>query len=126
MTTKNEKKGNVVGIAATLIAATAAGFYLYGSREGKEKRVKMRAWTLKAKAEVLENFEKMQEVTEEKYETIVDKVTAKYAKLKTVGEEEAQKLNKELKGHWKSITKAVQEPASKKRVAKKKQEDIFE
>jgi hypothetical protein len=114
-TTGKKSKAPGLGLAAALIGAAAAGFYLYGPK-GAENRVKVKAWTLKAKAEVLEKFEKAREVTDESYADIVDTVTAKYGKLKTVGEEEAGKLNKELKRHWKSIKSAAAEkPARKKK-----------
>jgi len=115
MASKNTGKGGGLGLAAALIGAAAAGFYLYGPK-GAENRQKIKAWSLKAKAEVLEKFEKMQDVTDESYNEAIDTVTAKYAKLKSVGEEEATKLNRELKRHWKSIKKAAEE----KQVTKKK------
>jgi hypothetical protein len=116
---KTEKKvvGQVaagLGIAATLIGAVATGFYLYGPKGG-DNRKKISAWTLKAKAEVLEKFEKVQEVTDETYAETVDAVTAKYAKLKNVGEDEAQKLNAELKRHWKAIKKVAMESSVSKK-----------
>jgi hypothetical protein len=123
MATKKEQQeiGAGLGVAAALITTAAAGFFLYGPK-GAENRVKVRAWTLKAKAEVLEHFEKAKDITDDSYDAVVDKVTAKYAKVKTVGEEEAAKLNAELKKHWKSIkkvagdsknTKAKKAPAKK-------------
>jgi gas vesicle protein len=111
MSDKKETKSGL-GFAATIIGAAAAGFFLYGPK-GKENRVKIKAWTLKAKAEVLEHFEKCKEVNDERYEEVVDKVTAKYGKLKTVGEEEAAKLNRELKRHWRAIKKAATEDTQK-------------
>lgn len=119
MAKKEDTKSSGLGLAATLIGAAAAGFYLYGPK-GAENRKKIRGWTLRAKGEVLEKIEKAKEVSDDSYVEIVDKVTAKYAKLKDVGEDEAAKLNKELKRHWKSIKKAAaeKEPA-KKKVAKK-------
>lgn len=109
---KNES-GAGLGLAAALVGAVAAGFYLYGPK-GAENRIKVKAWTLKAKAEVLEHFEKAKEVTDDSYAETVDKVTSKYAKLKNVGEEEATKLNTELKRHWKAVKKAAQEQPKKK------------
>lgn len=105
-----------VGLAAGIVSAAAAGFFLYGPK-GKENRVKIKSWTLKAKAEMLEQLEKAKEVTEESYTAMADKVTTKYGKLKAVGEEEAGKLNTELKRHWKAIKIAAQPP---KKAAKKK------
>jgi hypothetical protein len=116
MATKKAKKksGSGHGLAATLIGAAAAGYYLYGPK-GAENRKKVKAWTLKAKAEVLEKFEKCKEVTDESYIDAVDKVTARYAKMKTVGESEADKLNRELKRHWKAIKKSATEKPGKKK-----------
>lgn len=113
--------GAGLGMAAAVVGAAAAGFFLYGPK-GHENRVKIQAWTLKAKAEVLEHFEKAKEVTDESYSEVVDKVTAKYAKAKHIGEEEAAKLNTELKKHWKSIKKVAAEarPAPKKKAVAKK------
>ncbi len=101
-----KQEGSGAGLLASVAGAAAAGYFLYGTK-GAENRIKLKAWTLKAKGEVLEHFEKVREVTEESYATTVDKVTAKYAKLATVGEEEAAKLNKELKRHWKAIRLAA-------------------
>lgn len=115
----SKKEGSGLGIAAAIIGAAAAGFFLYGPK-GAENRVKIKAWTLKAKGEVLEQLEKAKDVTDDSYATIVDKVTAKYAKAKSVGEEEAAKLNAELKKHWKSIKKAAVTPAPKKTTTKAK------
>ena len=113
--TAKKKKGMGLGLKAALVGAAAAGFYLYGSK-GKENRVKVKAWTLKAKAEVLEKFEKTkQEVTDEGYAEVVDKVTAKYAKMKTVGSAEAEKLNKELKRHWSAIRRSAEGTPKKKK-----------
>jgi len=107
-TKKTKKDSSGLGLAATLVAAAATGFYLYGPK-GVENRKKVKAWTLKAKAEVLEKFEDAKEVTDESYTEVVDKVTAKYAKMKKVGDEEAEKLNKELKRHWRAIKRSAQE-----------------
>jgi hypothetical protein len=109
---KNEKGGSGFGIAAALVGAAAAGYYLFGPK-GEANRKKIQAWSLKAKAEVLEQFEKKKDVTKEQYEETIDKVTAKYAKLKSVGEVEASKLNRELKRHWKAIAQAAEEKPKK-------------
>jgi gas vesicle protein len=122
---KNE--GNVgeslaVGAAAAL--AGFAGYYLFGPK-GKENRKKVRGWTLKAKGEVLEKIEKLEEVTEDKYHEIVDTVMKKYTKLKSIADEETDKLEEELKKRFKDVARDVEKAAKKrsksarKKVAKK-------
>ena len=108
-TTKRKCGGKAkMTLAASLVGALATGYFLYGPNAEKSKK-KIKAWTLKAKGEVLEHFEKRKDVTEEQYKNTVDKVTNKYAKLKTVGEKEAMKLNRELKRHWKAIKSELSE-----------------
>ena len=115
MAAKSTNKGGVTGLATALVGAVAAGFYLYGP-EGAQARVKIKAWSLKARAEVLEQIEKARDISDESYAELVDRVTARYGKLKTVGEVEALKLNKELKRHWRAIKRTALErstPAAK-------------
>src|SRR5690606_22476153 len=106
------------GVAAA--AAAFAGYYLFGPK-GKENRAKVKGWTLKAKGEVLEQIEKLEEVTEEKYHTIVDSVMDKYKKLKDTTVEETDKLEKELKKRFKDVARDVKTSTTKARktVAKK-------
>ena len=108
MATKKGKKGGGGKLTAALIGAAAAGYYLYGPK-GAANRQKVKSWSLKAKAEVLEKLEKAKEVSDASYAKHVDTVTAKYAKMKSVGKVEAAKLNKELKGHWGAIKKTAEE-----------------
>jgi hypothetical protein len=113
-TTKKKTGGKKVGfgLAAALVGAVATGLYL-STPKGKAKKEKAKAWTIKAKGEVLEQFEKKKVLTKEQYNQIVDTVTTKYSKLKSVGGQEAGKLNKELKRHWKEIKQATKENPKK-------------
>jgi hypothetical protein len=106
MPAKKAKKSSGKGLAAAVIGAAAAGYYLYGPK-GAANRQKVKVWSLKAKAEVLEKLEKAKEVTDASYAETVDKVTAKYAKMKPVGQAEAAKLNQELKRHWNAIKRSA-------------------
>ena len=103
---KKAKSGGGGKLVAALVGAAAAGYYLYGPT-GAANRQKVKAWSLKAKADVLEQLEKAKDVSEESYNKTVDKVTAKYAKMKPVGQAEAAKLNRELKRHWGAIKKSA-------------------
>ncbi len=120
---KEDHKDIAKGIAlgAGLVTIAAAGYFLFGPK-GKENRKKIRGWTLKAKGEVLEKIEKLEDISEEKYHAIVDAVIAKYQKAKHVATDELEKFEKELRAYWKKIAKDLKEkskPAKKKAPAKK-------
>lgn len=102
----NNKGGKGLALAAAAVAAVAGAYFVYGKMDPKTKK-KIKGWTLKAKAEVLEQVEKLKEVNQETYEAVVDKVTAKYEKLKEVDTTELQKLGKDLKKHWRAIQKSL-------------------
>ena len=111
----NKKANNfVLGVAT---AATAfAGYYLFGPK-GKENRAKVKGWTLKAKGEVLEKIEKLENISEEKYHEIVDSVMNKYKKLKTTTEKETDILENELKKRFAHVVKDLKK--TEKKVVKK-------
>lgn len=109
-----------VGLGAALGAAAAAaatGLYIYGKTHPAAAK-KAKAWSLKAKAEMLEKLEKMQDVSEVAYNAAADAVTAKYAKLKDVGDDQAQALNAELKRYFRAIKREMN-AGGKKKTAKK-------
>ena len=109
-----------LGIGAGLAIAGAAGAaWLYGTDKGKQTKKKLESWMLKAKGEVMEKIERMDDVTEKAYHKAVADVMKKYKKAKNVSTPKVVKLEKELKKHWKSLAKKVKKPA-KKKVAKKK------
>lgn len=118
---QTKKEGSGFGkyvLGAALVGAAATGLFLYGER-GKDNRQKVRAWTIKAKADVLAEFEKMKEVSEESYIKAIDKVMKRYEKVSDVGEKEAGKLSRELKRHWKEIESAYAEEGAPVSTAKK-------
>lgn len=95
-------------VAGAAVATAAVGYFLYGPK-GAENRKKVEGWTVKAKGEVLSKLENAKDVSEEKYHQIVDAVTGRYAKMKDVGEDKADKLNKELKRYWSKIKRETNE-----------------
>jgi uncharacterized protein HemX len=107
----SSKKGSggksvAAGLAlGAVAAAAAAGLYLYN--QSPKARKQMRAWAIKAKAEMIERLEKMQDVSEETYNAAADAITARYAKVKTIGEMDAQTLNAELKKHYRAIKREL-------------------
>ena len=123
--TKHTGAKVALGIGAGLAIAGAAGAaWLYGTDQGKKTKKKLESWMLKAKGEVMEKIEKMDDVTEDAYHKAVADVMKKYKKIKSVSTPKVVKLEKELKKHWKSLASKVKKPAKKKstkrKVSKKK------
>jgi hypothetical protein len=132
---KNKKEGKkALAISAGFVAVVAAGLFLFG-KDGKAHRAKLKGWAIKAKGEVVEGIESLKEVSKENYEKVVDKVIAKYKKSKKLTLSEVEKIERELKKHWKTIEqevspkivavkkvvkKTTKKPVSKKTAVKKK------
>ena len=111
---KEEKKDSGHGFGLALIAAAAAaGYFLYGSKEGAKNRKKVKGWMLKAKGEVLEQIEKLKNVNEEDYNKIIDKVSEKYSKVKNIDGEEVRSMMEDMRKHWRKIQNDI-EPRAKK------------
>lgn len=118
---KNTDVGIVVGVAAGVAAIAAAGYFLFGPN-GKNNRKVIKGWTVKMKGEVLEKIEKLKEITPVMYDTIIDEVAQKYAKLKHVNQEEIAIVTADLKKYWKVISRDVKakQGGAKKRVTQAK------
>ncbi|HEY0908152.1 MAG TPA: hypothetical protein VGE35_02270 [Candidatus Paceibacterota bacterium] len=110
----------VVGLAG-LTAAAVGAYYLYGHKNAEKNRSKVKSWMLKAKGEVLEQLENVQDVTETAYLSAVDTVAKKYNELKNIDQEELGAFIEEMKGHWNGIKTTLQASAPKaKKAAKSK------
>ena len=119
MVTKGtKKKASGVGVGLAALAAAAAGAYFLYGKNGAQNRKKVKGWMLKAKGEVLEQMEKMKDVSQDKYNTVVDRVGDKYKNVKNVDPDEVAQMVKELKGHWSSIMSQIQ--GKPKKATKKK------
>lgn len=118
----NVKKGAEAAVGLAALAAAAAGaYYFYGSKNAAKHRKQMKSWTVKAKAEVMEKMEQMNNLSQGAYEKAVAEVTNKYKHFKNVPPKELQNLSKELKSHWKSIAAHLSKsPVVKKPTAKKR------
>lgn len=103
-----------VGLAAASVAALAGGYLLYGAKDAAKNRKKVKGWMLKAKGEILEKIEGMQEVTEDKYHDVVEMVSKKYSGLKNVDAADLTALINDAKKHWKVMHKSLTGSPKKK------------
>jgi hypothetical protein len=114
------KGGKVVGGAAVVIAAVAAaaaaGTYFFTGKRGEKNRKTLKGWAVRAKGEIIERMEKLQEVDAEKYLDIVESVLKRYNNIKDINVKDLEALRDELKDSWKDIEKSLK---GKKAAAKK-------
>ncbi len=112
---KQQKAGHLGALLfiAAGAAAVAAGSYFFESKKGAKRRENFRAWTVKAKGDVLEKIEDLSDIDAETYAGIVDTVVGQYKKLKKATPDELADFGAELKSHWKSIVKEAQIAAKK-------------
>jgi hypothetical protein len=116
---QRDSKKVAVGIGlATLAAAAAGAYFLYGTDQGKKKRKEIKGWALKMKGEVLDKMEKMESLSEDTYKNVVDSVARGYQSMKNIDAAEVAVLATELKNHWKNIRKHLA-PKTKKRTTRK-------
>ncbi|PJE64348.1 MAG: hypothetical protein COU90_02760 [Candidatus Ryanbacteria bacterium CG10_big_fil_rev_8_21_14_0_10_43_42] len=118
MAKKSTTEGVGIGLAA-LAAAAAGAYFLYG-KNGVKNRKKVKSWMFKMRAEVQDNIEKMQDVSKESYNRVVDETARHYSALKQVDRKELDQMVRELKGHWKSISSQVMKNIKTVKPAKKK------
>lgn len=111
---EKEKKGVSGGLilAAASVAAVAGAYFIFGKPDAKTKK-QIKSWTLKAKADVLAKIEGMKEVSQEKYEEVVDAIETKYAQLKNVDPNELHAMATDMKKHWAAIQKSLSAPVKK-------------
>jgi hypothetical protein len=113
-----------VGLGLGMLAALSAGaYYLYGTKEGVKKRLKIRGWMLKAKGEMMEKMENMKEVNEGNYNALVENVMKKYRGVKSIDPKEIDEMVGDLKKHWKNIKRHIDsagKPKAKRKTAAKK------
>jgi hypothetical protein len=100
---KNNTGVKVLAVTAGVAALAAAGYFFFGPN-GEKNIKKTKGWMIKMKGEIVEKIEKMKEVSEPTYHQAVDAVAKKYSAVKSIDSVAVEKMVKELKKHWKSIS----------------------
>jgi len=111
-----------IGFGLTAAAVTAAGaYFLYGSKEAKKNRTKVKGWVLKAKGDVLEALEKAEAITEDEYNKLVETASKAYGTVKKATAGEVRDFKKEMYDHWSQLQKSsvVKKMSTPKKTAKK-------
>ncbi|HVU80274.1 MAG TPA: hypothetical protein VHD37_02835 [Candidatus Paceibacterota bacterium] len=112
MAQKKSGMGMTVGVGAGLAAAATAGaaaYWLYGAKHSAQHRKLAKSWMLKARAEVLEAVEKIQDIDKEKYMAAVGEVLKNYGGASSA---EMGAMMRDFKTAW-SHMQAAQKSGSK-------------
>lgn len=102
MAQKNSGSGAAIGIGVGVAAAAAAAggaYWLYGAKHSAQHRKIAKAWMLKARAEVMEAVEKLEDIDKERYMQIVDNVIKSYTG-QGASTQEIAAMMKDFKTAW--------------------------
>ena len=94
----------IIGVGIAAVVAGIAGAHFLDSAK---KRKKLKGWMLKMKGEALERIENLREATEPAYHKAIDEAAKRYLTLKHIDQKELAAVTKELKSHWKSISRQI-------------------
>lgn len=100
-----------VGLGMAAVSALALGAYYLSEKDGAKNRKKVKAWMLKAKAEVLEQVENAKEISLDAYNEAVEKVAAKYKKMEGINPLDIAAFVSELKSSGKAATGGMKKKA---------------
>lgn len=112
-----EKAAIGVGLTAAAVAAAGA-YFLYGSPNAAKNRKTVKSWMLKAKAEVLEQLEKAEKMTEAEFNDLVDMVGKTYSTVQGATKGEIAHFKKEMKDNWQKLQKSSVVKKAKKSAKK--------
>ncbi len=86
-------------IAGVTTATLVGGYFLFGPK-GREHRRNVDRWIKRARFEILDRIEAIEDITEQQYHTIVDDVTYRYGQLKGVGQEKIEQAREYFRARW--------------------------
>lgn len=100
----NKKKvGLEVGLGLAAVAASAAGYYFYASKDAVKNRKKVAKWATDMKSDVIEQAKKMKKFDQRVYKTIVDESMRAYKSVKSIDPKDLALAAAELKSNWKAV-----------------------
>lgn len=91
--------------AATMAAAGA--YYLYGPK-GDQHRKQMDQGARRLKRELVARMNEIEDITQEKYEDIVDEVLSRYELTRRITKDKAARISDSLKARWEEMKDAAE------------------
>ena len=103
---KNFVKGAAVGVAAGAIAGAIAGILL-APKSGKETRADIAKYLREMKDKISDQLANLKDITQDKYDEVVEKVVGGYEKGKKISLAESKVIKKQLKEGYSEVKKAA-------------------
>ena len=94
-------------LAGAATAAAAGAYFLYGP-DGKEHRRTMERGASRLKRELLSRMNEVADISQDKYEDLVDDVLKRYGLAKRFGKEKTTRLSTALKKRWDEMKDAAE------------------
>lgn len=119
---QNGNAGLAAGAVVAGIAAAAAGYYFYMSKDAKKHRKIVADWAGDFKKEVVKDVKALSHVSQETVMEVIDNAVEVYKKTRNIGENELMQAANELKENWDKLQKSGKKVTkrAKKTVAKVK------
>jgi hypothetical protein len=111
---KNNNSGGMVGVGAGLAAVAAAGaaaYWLYGAKHSAQHRKMAKSWMLKARAEVLDAVEKLNEIDKAQYLALAQRALTTYGSQAGASAAEMSRMMKDFRSAWAHMQAAQKEGA---------------
>lgn len=111
-----------VGMGAGLAAAATAGaaaYWLYGAKHSAQHRKMAKSWMLKARAEVLDAVEKLNDIDKEQYIALAERVLKQYGSKAGASAAEMSQMAKDFKSAWVHMQAAQKSGAKGAKTAKR-------
>jgi gas vesicle protein len=95
------------GIFGVIVGAIA-GIFL-SPKSGKQNQADLKKWMSDTQAEIYNRAKEAQDITQEKFDEIVDQVAQKREAIKDIKEEEWDSFVKDMKKHWNRVKNTWEE-----------------
>jgi len=99
---KKNNAGAAIGVGVGVAAAAAAAggaYWLYGAKHSAKHRKMAKSWMLKARAEVMDAVEALDDIDKEKYMQIAEGIIKSYTN-KGASADEIAHMMKDFKSAW--------------------------
>lgn len=108
-THRHESSGNsaLAFLAGAATALAAGAYFLYGP-DGKRHRRQVENGMDRLKRELVSRMNEVSDITQEKYEDVVDELLKNYGLAKRLGKDRAARLSTTLKKRWEEMKSAAE------------------